>query len=125
MSSITIHFDGEFAQNHQVSIRTLSKSISSLQNAIDRAHLDIKLGGISKNARIKKEDYPVADFFVQLPEEGGFKLTSLSKSIPNGKRIIDRVISAIMPAYDLSMSQGLSEVNEITEAIQGYFILIE
>lgn len=117
MASIIIHFDGEFAQNHQVSVRTLSKSISSLQNAIDRAHLDIKHRGIWKNARIKKEDYEIADFLVQLPEEGGFKLTSLSKSIENGRKIIDRLTSAIMPAYDLSMEQGLSEADKIAETI--------
>jgi hypothetical protein len=116
MASIVIHFDGEFAQDHQISIRTLSKSISSLQSAIDRAHLDISHGGLYKNARIKQDDYLTADFLIQLPEEGGFKLKSLSKSL-NGRKIIDRITSAIMPAYELSMDRGLTEITEITESI--------
>ena len=44
MSLVQIHFAGDIATNHQVSLRTLAKSLGHLQNSMDRAFLEIHYG---------------------------------------------------------------------------------
>lgn len=105
MNIIQIHFDGDIAINHQVSIRTLGKTLSHLQNALDRAYLENKYGAIWKHARMRGNDYDESTFLVQEPKLGGYILEFLANSLVT-KNIIDRVAAAIAPALAQSMRQG-------------------
>jgi hypothetical protein len=78
-------------------MRILGKSIVHIQNAIDRAFLDIKYNGVWKYARMKQDDYVDTEFLVQIPQEGGYILDFLSKA-KDSKRIVDRVSAAITQA---------------------------
>jgi hypothetical protein len=93
-SMVSIHFDGDIVENHQIPMRILGKTISSIQTALDRAYLDIKHEGVWKYARMSQEDYVVTDFLVQAPKEGGYILDFFSK-VRKSKQIVDRVSSAI------------------------------
>lgn len=92
---LSLHFKGEIVLEHQVSARTLGKSLMHAQNAIDRAFLDLKYGNLWKHARMRGDDYLSADFIALYPEEGGFVQKLLSES---GKAIVDRISAALMPA---------------------------
>ncbi len=92
---VQIHFDGDIAENHQIPMRTLGKSVSHIQHALDRAYLDIKNDkGVKKYARMTQDDFEKSEFLVQEPKEGGYILKFLSK-IPLASKITDRVTSAI------------------------------
>lgn len=94
-ATVQIHFDGDIAVNHQIPMRTLGKSVSHIQNALDRAYLDIKNEkGVRKYARMTQEDYDKSEFLVTAPKEGGYILDFLSE-IPLASKITDRVTAAI------------------------------
>ncbi|MEP0923000.1 hypothetical protein [Leptolyngbya sp. ST-U4] len=112
MSFVEVHFDGDFAYNHQVSLRNLSRTLTCLQSAIDRAHLDNAHGRVWKHARMSFKDYKVTDFLVQPPEEGGYILKFLSTSEKNAKEIIQRITAALLPAYEKAMDEGEIEINK-------------
>lgn len=95
---IRIHFDGDITENHQLPMRTLGKSITHIQTAIDRAYLDLKYKeGVWKHARLANDDYPKTVFIVQAPQEGGYILDFFSK-LAESKRYVDRVSEAINQA---------------------------
>lgn len=97
-SMIRIHFDGDIAKNHQLPMRTLGKSITHIQTAIDRAYLDLKFKeGVWKHARLTNDDYPKTEFIVQVPQEGGYILDFFSK-LAESKKYVDRVADAINQA---------------------------
>ncbi|MBD3886549.1 hypothetical protein IFO70_33285 [Phormidium tenue FACHB-886] len=112
MSFVEIHFDGDFAYNHQVSLRNLSRTLESLQSAIDRAYLDNKHGNIWKHARLNGRDYELTNFLVQSPEEGGYILKFISTVEKHGRDIVDRIVSAVLPAYEQAMSDGEIEIDK-------------
>ncbi len=96
-ATVKLHFDGDIAAGHQIPIRVLGQSLLHMQKAIDRAYLDIKYGGVWKNARMKSEDYEISEFIAQAPQEGGYIFDFFS-SIRDSARIVDRVSSAINEA---------------------------
>jgi hypothetical protein len=97
-SMIRIHYDGDIAENHQVPMRILGKCLSHIQNAIDRAYLDIKHEGVWKHARMSHDDYVKTEYIVQSPKEGGYILDFFS-SMKESKKITDRVSNAIASSY--------------------------
>lgn len=116
MNRIQIHFDGDIAINHQVSMRTLGRTLNHLQNAMDRAYIENKYGEVWKHTRMKGTDYKESEFLVQEPNEGGYILDFLAK---NGvtKRIVDRIASAVTPALEQAMQQGEDVTRSLTEQI--------
>jgi hypothetical protein len=112
-SRVSIHFDGDIAENHQVPMRVLGKSISSIQTALDRAYLDIKHEGVWKHARMSQEDYLVTDFLVQAPKKGGYVLEFFSR-VKESTRIVDRVSSAI----DQAIKATREKYDAITDQIE-------
>jgi hypothetical protein len=104
-SSLEIHFDGDIADNHQVSLRTLGKSLTHIQSAIDRAYLDVKYEGVWKYARMKSSEYSDSDFLVMDPRPGGYILDLINNN-KHGKRIIDRISNALRPAFDSATREG-------------------
>lgn len=112
-NQITIHFDGPIATGHSVQLRTFSKSLDNLQNAIDRAYLDVKYGTIWKNARLKDEDYPYTDFLVMQTREGGF-ITDLLGGI-GGEKVVNRIYQALGPAYERATMEAEQEHEKLVD----------
>jgi len=92
---VQIHFEGDIAENHQLPVRTLGKCLVHIQNAFDRAHLDLKYdNGVYKYARMKTEDYDQSELLVAAPEEGGYIINLFSGS-EKTKITADRVSDAV------------------------------
>jgi hypothetical protein len=103
-ASITVHFDGPIVtEDHQVTIRTLGKTLDHLQNAIDRAYLDLKYGNVLKHQRLKRDEYKDVDFIALSPREGGFIMEMVSAI---GKPIADRISSAVQTAFERDVAAG-------------------
>ncbi|WLQ15955.1 hypothetical protein O5O45_08515 [Hahella aquimaris] len=117
MSKIQIHFDGHIAKNHQVTIRTLGKTLQHLQSALDRAYIEQKHGHIWKHARMLSEDFTKSDFLVEAPREGGYILSFFSDN-PVSKWIVDRVSSALTPAFEQAKQKGLENTQSIQDQLK-------
>jgi len=117
MSIIQLHYDGDIVTDHRVSMRTLGKRLQHLQNAVDRAYLDIKFGGVWKYARMTAAGYDETEFLVQEPKEGGYLLKFLSDN-PFTKEVIDRVSTALRPAIDAAMNEGEKEAKILREQVE-------
>jgi hypothetical protein len=113
--SLSLHFEGEILVDHMVSARTLGKSLTHTQNAIDRAFLDLKHGNLWKYARMSGDDYPSADFIALYPEEGGFIQKLLSNS---GKSIINRISSALTPAMERVLAEGEEVASSMYQQVE-------
>lgn len=113
--SLSLHFEGNIVSNHFVSARTLGKSLIHTQNAIDRAYLDLKYGNLWKYARMKGKDYDEADFIALYPEEGGFVQELVSNV---GKKIIDRISSALTPAIDRVLQEGEEVASSVSQQVE-------
>jgi hypothetical protein len=111
-ASISFHFEGTIAENHQVTARVLGKTLDHLQNAIDRTYLELKYGNVIKYQRLREDEYQEADFIVGTPREGGFILDLLSDC---GKSIADRFANVIIQAYDKDLQSALDEKTKITQ----------
>ena len=98
---VTVHFDGPIARDHTLDLRTFSKTLSHLQSAIDRAHLDIKYGKIWKNATMKDSDYEPTKFFVKQTREGGFIADLLGND--DSEKMLKRVHDAVAPPHEESI----------------------
>lgn len=117
MNRIQIHFDGDIATNHQVSMRTLGRTIYHLQNALDRAYIENKYGSIWKHARMRAQDYEETTFLVQEPAEGGYVLDFLASNNVT-KKIVDRLAAALTPAVEQAMQQGEDVAQSLTHQIE-------
>lgn len=116
MAKISFHFDGGIAQDHKISLRTLSRSHVHLQSAIDRAYLDVKYDGVWKGARLKTEDYSETDFICLRPENGGY-ITGFVSTLPYANRIIDRIRAALQPAVDRAIEDAELEAQNYENAL--------
>ena len=116
MSLVQIHFDGDITKNHQVSMRTLGKTLTHLQNSMDRAFLEMHYGQLWKFAKMKKEFYSEVELLVQEPKEGGYVLDFLTSN-PVTKKVINRVSSAVNGAVDSSKEIGLKKSLSIQESL--------
>lgn len=116
MSRIQIHFDGDIAINHQVSMRTLGRTLNHLQNAMDRAYIENKYGEVWKHTRMKGADYKETEFLVQEPKEGGYILDFLANNAVT-QAIVDRIAAAVTPALEQAMQEGEDVTRSLTEQI--------
>lgn len=105
-TKIELHLEGEIARDHRVTLRTLGKALNHLQNAIDRAHLDTKHGKVWKHARLKEEDYPLTEFILSQPREGGYILDMVSDT---ADAIGNKIKKTIERAVDEAMNLGAEE----------------
>jgi hypothetical protein len=106
--SLEIHFHGDITKNHQVSLRTLGKALKHTQNAIDRAYIDEKRGGLTKNATMHSKDYPDSEFLVQPPEPGGYIIRFFAQTSA-GRRCLDKVSHVISKIYSNDMKGATGE----------------
>lgn len=110
---VRIHFGGDIAENHQIPMRTLGKSVTHIQTAIDRAYLDLKYkDGVWKHARLAHDDYPKTEFIVQAPKEGGYILDFFSK-LAESKKYVDRVSDAINQAVAHGTEKAIILHNQV------------
>ena len=112
MHAVQIHFDGDIAKNHQVSMRTLGKTLIHLQNSFDRACIERRKGALWKHAKMPQAFYADVELLVQEPQEGGYVLDFFSKNAVT-KAIIDRVSAAVKQAADSATQTGISQMPDI------------
>lgn len=117
MNKIQIHFDGDIAENHQVSMRTLGRTIFHLQNALDRAYIENKYGSLWKHARMRGSDYEESTFLVQEPAEGGYVLDFLASNDVT-KKIVDRLAAALGPALEQAMQDGEDVAQSLAQQVE-------
>ncbi|RAS22851.1 hypothetical protein BX591_12256 [Paraburkholderia bryophila] len=116
-ASIQLTLDGGLLQGpHNVTVRTLSRSMTSIQAAVDRAFLDIRFGQVFKHARLRVVDYADADFLVGEMYEGSFVIDFLSD---RGGPIVRRMIEAIKNPYEQAVAGADQEVHDIARQIEG------
>lgn len=116
--TIEILFEGEFAINGRVSLRTLAHTYTGLQKAIERAYLDISRGGISKGERIHKDDYKITDFYLEEIRNGSF-ISKFKECNSTLRSAIDKVSKAITDPYELAASHGEIVHNQILKEAEG------
>lgn len=124
MSLVQIHFDGDIAANHQVSMRTLGKTLTHLQNAMDRAYLELHYGQLWKFAKMRQEFYSDVELLVQEPKEGGYVLDFLSSNKIT-KNVVSRVSSAISGAVEESKKSGIAKSTKIEDSLNARIIQVE
>ncbi|MBO1271760.1 hypothetical protein J3L11_08920 [Shewanella sp. 4t3-1-2LB] len=124
MSLVQIHFDGDIAVNHQVSMRTLGKTLTHLQNSMDRAYLEQHYGQLWKFAKMRQEFYQEVELLVQEPKEGGYVLDFLSSN-PVTKAVINRVSSAVNGAVEASKQAGLDKATKIEDSLSNRIAQVE
>lgn len=112
---ITFHYDGPISPNHDISLRTLGKTLQHLQSAIDRAHLDIKHGRVWKHARPTKKDQEATNFIVGRPRDGGYILDILSGT---ASEIVKRVSNAIGTVEQSEQSDEAGETARLLQQAQ-------
>ena len=111
-NQIIFHYDGSIAADHKISLRTLATTLHHLQSAIDRSYIDLAYGGVRKHARLRNLDYPLTDFVVGAPAEGGYILDLLN----TGRHaIVDRIYTAISRAYRVATDEALPVTQSLVE----------
>ena len=98
-------------------MRSLGKSLSHLQSAVDRAYLDLKYDGIWKGARLQTADYLATQFVTGISQEGGYIFDFISNTTI-GNKIINRVSNALTPAIHKSMESGERQVTNFADQIE-------
>lgn len=115
MSHLLLHFDGDIARDHKVSLRTLSKSLSHLQSAVNRAYLDVKYeGGVWKHARLSSADYEKTELWTLPSEEGGYIIKFINDT-PVIRNTLSRIVNAITPTLEKSKSDAISAASTLTQ----------
>lgn len=116
MAAVQIHFDGDIAKNHQVSMRTLGKTLTHLQNTFDRACIENRKGALWKNARMPQAYYADVELLVEAPREGGYVLDFLAKNSAT-KKIIDRISGVLTTAVEEAKYGGEETSRTIEDSI--------
>ena len=119
-ASVSFHFTGPIVEpGHKLTLRTLGKTTSNLQNAIERAYLDQQYGTVYKYQRLQKKEYEDIEFVAQHPQEGGFILDAISKAENQiARATIDRLYSAIKHAFDRSSETAQRHISFAAQAEQ-------
>lgn len=113
MNLVQIRFDGDIVNENRVSMRTLAKTLSHTQNALDRAYLDIRFeGGVWKHARLPSSERINTEFLIEIPEPGSFLQRFISQNAW-GTRIIDRFNQAMTQAVRESIDTGTQEATRL------------
>ena len=114
---IQLTLDGSFVHdNHKVSLRVLSHTMSSIQAAADRAFLDVKYGNVAKHQRLSQVYYEEADFIVGDPRHGSFLIEFIS---PRGKAIVKRLRDALREPYKNAVAGGALDLYSISQQVSG------
>src|SRR5690554_7654018 len=109
---ISFHFDGTIIEDHKITARTLDKTLTQLQRAIDKAYIETLYGKVEKNSRLSGKDYANADFITGTPRDGGYILDLFSKS-DIGKKTCNKIIKGIMmPILMLSSKNPIKRVDQ-------------
>lgn len=114
-ATIMFHFDGPLVEHHQISLRVLGSTLTSLQSAIDRAYLDITYEGVWKYARLKKTDYPHVDFIVGQPRDGGYILDIFKEA---GQQIVRRIYEAVDAVTEADYQEGIDDLQRLSAQVQ-------
>lgn len=102
---IYFHYDGPIAERHEVTVRTLGQTLVHIQSAIDKAFMELNYGSVEKFGRLKTQDYPLTDFIVGRPRDGGYILDLIN----SGRlRIADRINAAVAEAFRRTASEAIS-----------------
>jgi hypothetical protein len=117
-ASIQLTLDGGLLHGgpHHVTVRTLGRSMTSIQAAVDRAYLDIQFGQVFKHARLPVRNYNAADFVVGDIYEGSFVIDFLSDT---GGPIIRRMLQAIANPYAEAVAGADQEVHGLARQVEG------
>lgn len=102
---IVFHYDGPITTEHRLTLRTLGNTLNHFQSAIDRAAIELRQGSVRKHARLRAEDYPLTDFIVGTPRDGGYVLDLINAG---PLKIVDRISAAVDRAYKSTASDALS-----------------
>lgn len=122
--TLEIHFHGDITKNHQVSLRTLGKSLKHIQNAIDRAYIDERRGGLSKNDKMSSKDYDDSEFLVQPPLPGGYIIKFFAQTSA-GRRCLDKVAHVINKIYSKDMRDAANIPGSIQYQARERLALLE
>lgn len=113
-ASFSVHFDGDITLNHQLPVRVLGKTYSSMQSAIDRAYLTNKYGNIAKFSKLKSEEYIETAFIASYPREGGIWLDNRKS---DAAAIIDRINSTLSPLFEKARERGIENTASLSSQI--------
>lgn len=113
---LSIHFDGDIALNHRVSMRTLGKSLVHMQNSLDRAFLEKHNGVLWKYAKMKTEYFSEIDIYVAPPSSGGYIAEFFNES-ELVRLIVSRVSSAVKVAITESEKKGLENAENFVKTL--------
>lgn len=114
-AKIEFHYDGPIAEDHKIPLRVLGTTLIHFQSAIDRAYLDNKYGNVWKFSRLKRDDYPLVDFIVGTPREGGYILDLIKE---DGDAIVKRISKAIRNVRAAPWDAGQDEVTHLVAQVQ-------
>lgn len=117
-ADISLHYDGPIAKDHRLSLRVVGGAFDNLQGAIDRAVLDVKYGSVWKNARLKRTDYPLAEFDITGFREGGFIADLKQAAGGMGPEVLNRIRSALVPGYEAALRDADEIYSSLTEQAQ-------
>ena len=114
--AVSLHFDGDIARDHQLSMRTLGKTLSHLQNAVDRACLEINYGALWKHTRMPQRLWPEAELIIGPSFEGGYILDFFLRN-QSTREVLERVKSAIKSAFEKMTEEGVERTRTIAEQV--------
>ncbi|MEA9589630.1 hypothetical protein VC279_20680 [Xanthomonas sp. WHRI 10064A] len=114
--AVQLHFDGDIASDHMVSMRTLGKTLSHLQNAVDRACLEINYGALWKHSKMPQKLWPDAELLVGPSYNGGYIIDFVKKS-DRVKAAIERVNLALKTAVEKMTSEGINRTQALAEEV--------
>lgn len=110
--AIQLHFDGDIARNHLVSMRTLGKTLSHLQSAVDRAFLELHYGALWKHTRMPQHLWPEAELLIGPSQEGGYILDFLLGNRTT-KAALERLNAALATAVERMTEEGVSRTENL------------
>lgn len=114
---IQLTFDGALVRNqHQVTMRDLSKTMVAIQSAADRACLDVLHGNVWKHQKLRRQQYEMVEFIVGDPQEGSYVIDFISHLAGN---IVDRMRRAIENPYGQAIAEAEAEIYTIGHQIAG------
>lgn len=101
-NKIILKFSGDLAPNDQITARTLSHSLQSLQRAVDKIVIYETRESLKKFDSLSSNQYSEADFIVQQFEPGCIQIPLLNET---AGYIASRLRGILNQPYDLAASQ--------------------
>lgn len=113
-NQIVLKFAGSLAPNDQITARTLSHSLQSLQRAIDKVVIYETRHSLKKFDSLSSTQYREADFLVQQFEPGCIQIPLLNNA---SAYIASRLRGILREPYDLAASQQERLFSQITSQL--------